>query len=167
MARAVELERLEKARMDEANKLKKAATEAARIKERDSLLAVQQAQKLEEERSAEQLQAQTEAEEPKASNEIVQVQSGEKYLEVVSEGDLEPGFYLIANVFGTKKYFNAFMADLRNKGLNPGSFLRKKNNYNHVYLKRFNTMSEARQARDSKFFGQYSDPTWIFRVVGK
>lgn len=99
--------------------------------------------------------------------EEVKPEAGEKYEEVVTEDGLEPGFYLIANVFGTKKYFDAFMQDLRKKGIEPGSFLRGKNNYNYAYLKRYNTISEARRARDNKFDGKYQGKTWIFRVIGE
>ena len=94
-------------------------------------------------------------------------EAGEKYEEVAKEDGLEPGFYLIANVFGTKKYFDAFMQDLRKKGIEPGAFLRSKNNYNYAYLKRYNSIGEARRARDSKFEGKYQGKTWIFRVVGE
>lgn len=100
-------------------------------------------------------------------NEVVKPQAGEKYEEVAKEGALEPGYYLIANVFGTKRYFDAFMADLKKKGLQPKSFYRDLNKYNYVYLNRYNSIQEARQARDSKFGGKYSEKTWIFRVTGK
>lgn len=96
----------------------------------------------------------------------VEVLPNEKYEEVAStaiEG-LEPGFYLIANVFGTKKYFEAFMKSTRAKGLNPNSFYRSKNKYNYVYLGKYNTIEEARKARNSKLNGSYSGKTWIFRV---
>ncbi|MBT8204459.1 MAG: PorP/SprF family type IX secretion system membrane protein [Eudoraea sp.] len=92
---------------------------------------------------------------------------GEKYEEAVSEEGLEPGYYLIANVFGTKRYYEAFMKTLRDKGLNPKSFYRASRKFNYVYLGRYNTIREARQARDSKFNGRYTDKTWIFRVVEK
>lgn len=119
-------------------------------------------------KAEEALNAQQQAEEAKvAAAEEVTPQAGEKYEEVVTEDGLEPGFYLIANVFGTKKYFNAFMEDLRAKGIEPGSFLRSKNNYNYAYLKRYNTIREARRARDSNFDGKYEGKTWIFRVVGE
>jgi len=94
-------------------------------------------------------------------------QTGEKYEEVETEDGLKPGFYLIANVFGTKKYFVAFIADLRAKGLQPKSFHRSENNYNYVYLQRYETMREARRARDNDFGGKYKEDTWIFRVVGE
>lgn len=97
----------------------------------------------------------------------VEVRPNEKYEEVANAEGLEPGFYLIANVFGTKKYFENFMLALKKKGLNPKSFFRSQNKYNYVYLERYNSMNEARKARDSKFFGKYPDKTWIFRVRGK
>ncbi len=103
----------------------------------------------------EQLAQQTEKDKP---------QAGEKYKEVVGEDGLIPGYYLIANVFGTKKYFDAFMADLTKKGLEPKSFFRSKDKYNYVYLERYDTLDEARKARDSKFNGRYADKMSIFRV---
>jgi hypothetical protein len=59
------------------------------------------------------------------------------------------------------------MNDLTKKGLQPKSFFRDQNNYNYVYLERYNTMAEARSARDGKFGGRYAEKTWIFRVVGQ
>ena len=99
-------------------------------------------------------------------NQKVAVRPNERYEEVESEDGLKPGFYLIANVYGTQKYFENFMKTLKEKGLEPKSFYRSFNKYNYVYLKRYNTMDEARNARDSKFFGKYMDKTWIFRVKG-
>ena len=97
--------------------------------------------------------------------EQVTPQKGEKYEEAINEEGLEPGYYLIANVFGTKRYYEAFMKTLQDKGLNPKSFYRASRKYNYVYLGRYNTVREARQARDSKLNGKYPDKTWIFRVV--
>ncbi|WP_190808979.1 PorP/SprF family type IX secretion system membrane protein [Flagellimonas sp. S3867] len=94
----------------------------------------------------------------------VEVKPNERYEEVTNAEGLEPGFYLIANVFGTKRYFESFMLTLKKKGLEPKSFYRTQNKFNYVYLQRYNTMQEARRARDSKFFGKYPDKTWIFRV---
>jgi type IX secretion system PorP/SprF family membrane protein len=96
----------------------------------------------------------------------VEVLPNEKYEEVTSttiEG-LKPGFYLIANVFGTKRYFDAFMQSMTSKGLEPKSFYRAKNKFNYVYLGKYNTIEEARKARNSKLNGKYEEKTWIFRV---
>ena len=100
-------------------------------------------------------------------NEVVEVKAGEKYEEVTKEGSLEPGYYLIANVFGTKKYLEAFLADMKKRGINAKSFFREKNKYNYVYLAKFDFIKDARQARDSKLNGKYTDKIWIFRVTGE
>ncbi|WP_273274138.1 PorP/SprF family type IX secretion system membrane protein [Maribacter polysiphoniae] len=133
--------------MDSINTAKIAAENAAKEEQLQAEL-IKQAE----------LVKQTEEEKPKA---------GEKYEEVVGEDGLKPGYYLIANVFGTKRYLDAFKADLTKKGLQPKSFLRSKNKLNYVYLGRFDSMSEARKARDSRFDGRYTEKTWIYRVVPK
>ena len=86
------------------------------------------------------------------------------YEEAVSENKQLPGYYLIANVFGTKRYYEIFMKTLKDKGLEPGSFYRSVNKYNYVYLKRYDSIKEAEQARINKFKGRYPDRTWIFRI---
>jgi len=108
-----------------------------------------------------------EAERLALQNEVVKPEAGERYEEVAEQGSLEPGYYLIANVFGTKRYFDLFMADLKKEGLDPKSFYRESNKYNYVYLARYNSINEARAARDGKFGGKYQEKTWIFRVTGK
>ncbi|MBG49451.1 MAG: hypothetical protein CML05_14290 [Pseudozobellia sp.] len=131
--------------------------------------AIAEARRLAEERRKDSIAAIEEAKRKEAlarQEEEAKPQAGEKYEEVKTEDGLEPGYYLIANVFGTKKYFDAFMTDLKSKGMNPGSFVRSKNNFNYAYLERFNTMQEARAARDSNYNGRYEGNTWIFRVVG-
>ncbi len=136
---------------------------------RDSIAAVREqealaeAKRIREQKRQDSIQAAKLAE---AEKEKVQPKAGEKYEEVANADGLQPGFYLIANVFGTQKYFERFMKTLSDQGLEPKSFYRSLNKYNYVYLKRYNTIQEARRARDSKFDGKYPDKTWIFRVVG-
>jgi type IX secretion system PorP/SprF family membrane protein len=137
----------------------------------DSLNAVKQAEvlaevlKLKEKTKQDSINKALEKE--KAAEEVIVLKKGEVYEEVASEKGLEPGYYLITNVFGTKKYFEAFVKKLSDEGLQPKSFYRAKNKYNYVYLKRYDSMQEARKARDSKFGGRYTGKTWIYRVVGK
>lgn len=88
----------------------------------------------------------------------------ERYQEVSSAEGLEPGYYLIANVFGTKRYYEKFMVSLRNRGLEPKSFYRSVNGFNYVYLAKYGTLGEARAARNSNFNGKYSENLWVFRV---
>ncbi len=139
-------------------------------KRKDSLDAIKRAEALavlktnEEKKIQDSIKA---IEKEKAATEVVVLKKGEVYEEVTGEDGLEPGYYLIANVFGTKKYFEAFMKKLSDEGLQPKSFYRAKNKYNYVYLKRYDSMEEGRKARDSKFGGRYTGKTWIYRVVGK
>ena len=74
---------------------------------------------------------------------------------------------MIANVFGTKKYFDAFMVDMKKKGIDAKSFYRDLNKYNYVYLAKYNSIKEAREARDSNLGGKYKEKIWIFRVTGE
>jgi len=99
-----------------------------------------------------------------AAEEEMFTKDGERYVEVKSEGDLAAGYYLIGNVFGTKKYFNAFIKKLKNRGLDAGYFIHDGKYY--VYLDRFDTLGAARAARDSNFNGRHDEKTWIFRVIG-
>ena len=136
-----------------------AIAEAAR--RRDSLDLVAKEQELALERVRDSILKEEEA--ALALKEKVVPQKGEKYQEVREEG-LEPGFYLITNVFGTKKYYEAFMKQLGDRGLEPKSFYRSANKFNYVYLQRYNSIQEARKARDSKYGGRYQEDLWIFRI---
>ena len=152
VAIAVLKEQQEKRRIDSLNTVKQAEVlaEVNRLKEQKMQDSINKAQEKE-----------------KAEIEVVELKKGEVYEEVAAGDGLEPGFYLIANVFGTKKYYDAFMKKLTDEGLQPKSFYRAKNKYNYVYLNRYDSMQEAREARDSKYGGRYEGKTWIYRVLGK
>lgn len=143
-------------RQDSINAVAKAREEAIALnvkRQQDSLAAV--------------AEAKAEAERLALRNEVVKPKAGERYEEVTREGNLEPGYYLIANVFGTKRYFEAFMADMKKRGISAGSFYREANKYNYVYLGRYTSINDARKARESKLDGKYLEKTWIFRVTGE
>lgn len=129
--------------------------------------AMEEALALEQQRKQDSIAQLKLAEAEANKKEVVTPEKGERYEEVTKQGTLEPGYYLIANVFGTKRYFEAFMVDLQKKGLSPGSFYRETNKYNYVFLARYDSITEARAARDSNFGGKYTEKTWIFRVVGE
>lgn len=137
-AKIVPQKELEQKRTDSINAIKLAEVEAARKKKAELEKAV----------TFEENKSKTKA----------------HYEEAVSENNQLPGYYLIANVFGTKRYYESFMNTLKDKGLAPGSFYRSVNKYNYVYLKRYDSIEEAEQARINKFNGRYPDRTWIFRV---
>jgi hypothetical protein len=89
----------------------------------------------------------------------------ERYEEGDKEDGLDPGYYLIANVFEVKENYEKFMKSLTQKGLEPKYFYRNFNQYHYVYLERYNTWEEALQSRNSNFNGNYLDETWIFRIL--
>lgn len=77
---------------------------------------------------------------------------------------VESGYYLIANVFGTEEYFNKFVKKLSNDGIAPHYFENPNNNWNYVYLQRYDTWQDAVAAHKSKFNGAYTDDMWIMNV---
>ena len=159
----------EQKQQEQLRKTKEVAAVAQnqRIEQQRKLDSIKKANELKKATAQKETQAEASADNVKqVEPEVVTLKAGEKYEEVAKEEGLEPGYYLIANVFGTKKYFDAFMRDLINKGMRPKSFFRSANKYNYAYLERYDTIRAARQARDSKFNGEYSGKTWIFRVVG-
>lgn len=89
------------------------------------------------------------------------------YDDIASEDGLFPGYYLVANVFEYKENYKKFMEILSEKGLEPKWFFRKMNQYNYVYLARYDTYEEATKARETNFFGKYTDETWVLRVVAQ
>ncbi len=138
----VSSKREEEIRIQNAQKAKD-SLEAVKIREAEAVKKAEAAEKFEE------------LEKPK---------KGERFEEAVLTEDIRPGYYLIINIFATQRYYNSFMKQLTVKGLSPKSFYRTQRKHNYVYLERYDTMQEAREARDSKFFGRYSDTIWIFRV---
>ncbi|HZJ19657.1 MAG TPA: PorP/SprF family type IX secretion system membrane protein [Pricia sp.] len=158
-----EAERTEQAhKMDSINKAKQAEAAALKKEQQRKIDSVAQTRTTAIQAVKKDKEAEVMEKEPE-----VQPEAGEKYEEVHTEDGLEPGFYLIANVFGTQKYFDAFVTDLKKKGIQPKFFLRSKNGYLYVYLQRYGTIREARTARDTNFGGKYTGNTWIFRVVSE
>lgn len=171
-----ERDSIEKAKADQALAAVKALEQQRKqdsivttLKAKEEALALAQKKKQDSiaQKEAVLAEAEKKREELALRNEVVKPQAGEKYEEVSKQGTLSPGYYLIANVFGTKKYYEAFMAEMKKKGLNPKSFFREANKYNYVYLGRYNSIKEARTARDSKLDGKYIGKLWIFRVTGE
>ncbi|WP_394748576.1 PorP/SprF family type IX secretion system membrane protein [Spongiimicrobium salis] len=142
--------------LDEAARLAavEAKAEAERVrKEREALAAAA----LEEEKRKQELDRLAEQ----------RPQEEERYEEVEVEDGLEPGYYLIANVYNTEKYFENFKQSLRDRGITPKSFFRKSNGLNYVYLERYESREAADAAKRSQFNGTYTETLWIFRVVAK
>ncbi|MDX1314046.1 MAG: PorP/SprF family type IX secretion system membrane protein [Eudoraea sp.] len=74
------------------------------------------------------------------------------------------GYYLIANVYKNKKYLDAFLKTLNQKGLNAKQFYNTENGLYYVYLADFNTKDDAKMAFVNNLDGQYRDEKWIMEV---
>ncbi|WP_165750085.1 type IX secretion system membrane protein PorP/SprF [Cellulophaga sp. Z1A5H] len=88
-------------------------------------------------------------------------------IKVLNEADIvgvKTGYYVIANVYKTEKYLNAFMKNLQNRGLNPQKFFNKENGLFYVYLADYEVKQEAETAYVSNLNGKYNDEKWIMQV---
>lgn len=77
----------------------------------------------------------------------------------------QSGYYVIANVYKSKKYLDAFMIDLKKKGLNAKKFYNKENGLHYVYLADYNHKEDAKTAYVSNLNGKYQDEKWIMEVA--
>jgi len=77
---------------------------------------------------------------------------------------VQSGFYMIVNVYKNKKYLDAFMETLKQKGLNARKFYNKKNGLNYVYLADFNFKEDAQLAYVSNLDGKYNAEKWIMQI---
>ena len=75
------------------------------------------------------------------------------------------GYYVIANVYKNKKYLDAFVKDLKKKGLDPKQFYNKENRLHYVYLADYNYKEDAKDAHVSNLNGTYQKEKWIMEVA--
>ncbi|WP_435313115.1 PorP/SprF family type IX secretion system membrane protein [Cellulophaga fucicola] len=88
-------------------------------------------------------------------------------LKVVNESDIDgvkSGYYVIANVYKTKKYLDAFVTKLKEQNINAKQFYNKENDLYYVYLADYNYEEEAETAYASNLNGKYQDEKWILKV---
>ncbi|WP_339657076.1 PorP/SprF family type IX secretion system membrane protein [uncultured Maribacter sp.] len=78
--------------------------------------------------------------------------------------DMNSGYYVIANVYSQTKYMNAFMAELREKGLDPKQFYNKENGLYYVYLADYDYKNDAQMAASTDLNGKYIQEKWIMQV---
>ncbi len=79
--------------------------------------------------------------------------------------NVSSGYYVIANVYKSKKYLTLFMNDLKKQGLDARQFYNKENGLYYVYLADFNYKDEARDAFVSNLDGKYQKEKWIMEVA--
>lgn len=89
-------------------------------------------------------------------------------IKMLNQSDIvgaESGYYVIANVYKNKKYLNAFMNSLKEKGLDAKKFYNKENGLYYVYLADYNYKGDAQTAYVSNLDGKYQDEKWIMEVA--
>ncbi|RTE52509.1 type IX secretion system membrane protein PorP/SprF [Arenibacter aquaticus] len=162
--------------MEEEMRLAQELAEAKRLKEEQEALALEKALQLEEQKRLDSIKQLEVARANKIQADLDRIAARKEAGLPVTKGHYEEaekidgekaGFYLIANVYGSSRYHDIFLNSLKKKGINAKSFYLPRTKYNYVYLERFDTLQEAEAARDSKYDGQYTDKTWIFRVIGE
>ena len=77
---------------------------------------------------------------------------------------MEPGYYIIANVFSGQENAENFVSKMAERGLRAGVFLNPKNNFSYVYLKKHITWREALISYYSNVDNTYFDPIWIMSI---
>lgn len=87
-----------------------------------------------------------------------------KVINQTAESNVEAGYYVIANVYKTKKYLDAFMKNLKEQGIQAKQFYNKENGLYYVYLADYNYMKDAESAYATNLNGKYQDEKWILKV---
>ncbi len=77
---------------------------------------------------------------------------------------MNSGYYVIANVYSNTKYLNAFIKDLKQKGLDPKQFYNKENGLYYVYLADYDYKNDAQMAASTNLNGKYNEEKWIMQV---
>jgi len=150
--------------------------EAKRLKEAQEAEALAKAAQMKEQKRLDSIKAVELALAKKIQDDLDMIAARKKAGKPVTQGHYEEeekiegqkaGFYLIGNVYGTSRYRDIFVENLKKKGIDAKFFYLERTKWDYVYLERFDTLREAEAARDNKFNGKYTERTWIFRVIGE
>lgn len=77
---------------------------------------------------------------------------------------VDPGFYLVANVFANKGYFEEFMELMKNRKLAPQYFIHPDNKYYYVYLAKSDSYLSVKNLQRSHLEGRYKGDKWVLWV---
>ncbi|MFT5925305.1 MAG: type IX secretion system PorP/SprF family membrane protein [Rubritalea sp.] len=88
-------------------------------------------------------------------------------LRVGKDSNLDKGYYIVANVFSNGYYLKKFIEKLEAENIKSTSFKNPKNNWNYVYLEKYESLAEAKVDYSSKMGGRYNDEIWILKVEEK
>lgn len=77
---------------------------------------------------------------------------------------VQNGYYVVANVYKGGVYMDKFINDLEQKGIHADYIDNPKNGLKYVYIDRYDTWGEARNAHKTKLNGSYNNAIWIMNV---
>lgn len=77
------------------------------------------------------------------------------------------GYYVVANVYKGEYYLNKFVDKLNQDGHDADYIDNPNNGMKYVYLKRYNTWKEAKEAYETKMGGAYDGDLWIMNVQNR
>ncbi|MCX2718511.1 PorP/SprF family type IX secretion system membrane protein [Lentiprolixibacter aurantiacus] len=77
------------------------------------------------------------------------------------------GYYVVANVYKGDYYLNKFVDKLNSKGIDADYIDNPNNGMKYVYLKRYDSWKEAKEAYETKMGGAYDGDLWIMNVENR
>ena len=79
---------------------------------------------------------------------------------------IKKGYYVIATIYKEKTKATKLITELKKKGLNKsGSFKTSGNQWNYVYIERFDSYDAAKKAYQTKFNNKYPETMWILPIL--
>lgn len=79
---------------------------------------------------------------------------------------IKKGYYVIATIYKEKTKATKFITELKKKGLNKsGTFKTSGNQWNYVYIERFDSYDAAKKAYQTKFNNKYPETMWILPIL--
>lgn len=79
---------------------------------------------------------------------------------------IKKGYYIIAVTYKEKEKAIKYIGDLKKRGLTKsGSFKATINEWNYVYIERFDDYESAKQAYQTKFNNKYPETMWILPIL--
>lgn len=87
-----------------------------------------------------------------------------KSIKPVSIPSIEKGYYLVTNVFSSKKNASKWMANLEEKGFSASSYINPKNGWTYIYLKRDEDPSVIYEKQKELSKLDYFQDIWILKI---
>lgn len=79
---------------------------------------------------------------------------------------IKKGYYIIATIYKDKNKATKYVSGLKQKGLSKsGTFKTAGNQWNYVYIERFENYETAKKAYQSKFNNKYPEVMWILPIL--